>query len=238
MSGHSKWHKIKHAKGASDAKKGVLFTKLGNAITVAAREGGGDTEANFKLRLTIETAKKANVPNKNIERAIKRGTGDTGDKQIEEVIYEAFGPAGVKIIIQALTDNRNRTINSLRTIFKKYKGGMGEPNTVRWMFEQKGVIRVDKDKIKNMDEVELMAIDLDVQDIAKQEDEVIFYTSSGDLEKIKKELEQKAEIGDARIEFVAKDLIKIDKSIQLKIDSLLAEIEDDPDISDCYTNIE
>ncbi len=136
MSGHSKWSKIKHKKGAADAKRGAVFTKLGNAVTLAARQGGGDPEMNFSLRLAIDKAKAGNVPKENIDRAIKRGTGELGGANLEEIIYEGFGPNNIPIIIQTLTDNRNRTVAEIKHILEKSGGTMAGPNSVSWMFEK------------------------------------------------------------------------------------------------------
>lgn len=241
MSGHSKWSKIKHSKGAVDAKKSAMFTKLGHAITLAAREGGADSEANFKLRLAMERGKKANMPRNNIDRAIKRGTGAVAGERIEEVIYEIFGPEGSMILIEALTDNTNRTVGSLRQIFNKYGGRLGEQNSVLRMFERKGIIRIVdfKSKISNLDDFQLKVIDLGVKDIKVEEDELAIYINSDDLEKIKKVIEQEGvEVDYAEIEWFAKDLIKISESSQKKTDAIFNELDNNPDISDYYSNIE
>ncbi len=147
MSGHSKWSSIKRQKGVTDAKRGTLFTKLGNAITLAARGSGGDSDMNFKLRLTIERAKQANMPKDNIERAIKRGTGEGSEERIEEVVYEGFGPDGVAILIESLTDNKNRTTPAIRGILSKRNGRLGENGSVSWMFERKGLLNIKKENL-------------------------------------------------------------------------------------------
>jgi len=144
MSGHSKWSKIKRQKGATDSKRGALFTRLGNQITVAAREGGGNPEMNFKLKLAIDLAKNGNLPKDNIERAIKRGTGELAGERIEEIIYEGFGTDGVAVMVQALTDNRNRTSAAVKHVFTKYGGNLGGPGAVSWMFEKRGILRLDQ----------------------------------------------------------------------------------------------
>jgi len=239
MSGHSKWAKLKHSKGALDAKRGTMFTKLGNVITIAAREGGGDSDSNFKLRLAIENAKKANLPKDNIKRAIKRGTGESAGGQIEEVIYEAFGPNKTSFIIEALTDNKNRTVADLRRIFNKYGGSLAGQNSVCWMFEKKGIIRIIIDDLKKKEEIELKVIDLNAEDIRTEGDELAIYTKLEDLEKIKKGLEnQGVKIDYAQIEWFAKDLIKIDQGTQKKVNTIFTELDDNPDINDYYTNIE
>ncbi len=240
MSGHSKWAKLKHFKGALDAKKGAMFTKLGHAITIAARQGGGDPESNFKLRLAIESAKKANLPKNNIERAIKRGTGELAGEQIEEVVYEAFGPGKTALVIEALTDNKNRTVASLRRVFNKYGGNLGGQNSVCWMFEKKGIIRIAdcKSKVPNLEEVELKAIDFGAEDIKIEGDELAIYTKLEDLEKVKQKLEDEGvKIDYAEIEWFAKDPIEVDESVQKKVDSIFAELEEISDINDYYSNI-
>lgn len=240
MSGHSRWSKLKHTKGASDAKKSAMFTKLGHLITIAARESGGDPDSNFKLRLAIEKARKANLPKDNIDRAIKRGTGELAGEKIEEIMYEAFGPEGSAIVIEAVTDNKNRTLGSLRRIFNKHGGKLGEQNSVSWMFERKGIIRIAdfRLRIDDLDEFQLYIIDLGAEDIKMQNDELEVYTKSEDLQKIKQGIEAKnIEIDYAEIEWFAKDVINIGESAQKKIDNIFAELDNEPDISDYYTNI-
>lgn len=144
MSGHSKWAQIKRQKGAADIKKGTVFTKLGNAVTIAAREGGGDPAMNFKLRLAMDRARAANMPKDNIERAIKRGTGELAGVALEAVTYEGFGPGRAPLVVEALTDNRNRTAQTVKLLFQKHGGTIGAPGSVQWMFDRRGVVRVKK----------------------------------------------------------------------------------------------
>ena len=239
MSGHSKWAKLKHSKGALDAKKSAMFTKLARAITIAARQGDGDVSANFKLRLAVEKARRANVPKDNIERAIKRGTGELGGEQIEEAIYEAFGPEGITLIIEALTDNKNRTAASLRRIFNKYGGHLGGQNSVLWMFERKGIIRVVIDMPdENKEVIQLKAIEAGAEDIKEEDNELAIYTKLEDLQKIKEFLEKQGiKVDYAELEWFAKDLIQISDANQKKIEAIFAELDDDPDVNDYYTNI-
>jgi len=238
MSGHSKWSKIKHTKGVADARKGAVFTKLGHLITVAARQGGGDPEKNFNLRLTIDRAKKSNLPKDNIERAIKRGTGELIGEEIEEILYEAFGPEGSAVLIKALTSNKNRTVSNLRRIFNKHSGNLGEKNSVRWMFEEKGVIGIEKSKIEDLEKIELKAIDLGAEDIKIEENELIVYTKIEELEKIKQELEKQGlEIDYAEMEWIPKDEIEISSVSQNKLKTIFNELEEDPDVNDYYTNV-
>jgi YebC/PmpR family DNA-binding regulatory protein len=240
MSGHSKWAKLKHFKGVLDAKKSAMFSKVAHMITIAAREGGGDPEMNFKLRLAIEKAKQVNMPKENIEKAINRGLGRTGEAQIEEAIFEAFLPGGAALVIEVLTDNRNRTANSLRRIFNKYGGSLAGQNAVLWMFERRGVLRITNfTQIPNLEDFQLKIIDLGAEDIKKEEDELVIYTKPDDLQKIKEAIEKEGvQIDYAEIEWFAKNLVKVSPEDQKKIDLIFAELDEDPDVSDYYANIE
>jgi YebC/PmpR family DNA-binding regulatory protein len=216
-----------------------LFTKLGNLITAAAREAGGDPETNFALRLAVDRAKKANLPKENITRAIKRGTGGLAGEQIEEVIYEGFGPQGVALIVEVLTDNKNRAVSSLRKIFSEYGGSLGEQNSVRWMFKQKGVVRITRDKLKNLEEIELIAIDLGAEDIKVEAEGLVIFSSLENLEKIKKGLEKKGfEIDQAGIEWLPQDPLKVDDKLAVKIEEIFKKLEENPDVNDYYSNLE
>lgn len=239
MSGHSKWSKLKHSKGAIDAKKSALFTKLARLITIAARDGGGDSEANFKLRIALEKAKQANMPKENCERAVKRGTGEGGGQRIEEVVYEAFGPAGVAIIINALTDNKNRTAANLRHTLNKHGGSLASQNAVLWMFEQKGIIRIDlSEQTAKQEDIQFQVIESGALDIEAKDQILLVYTLAQDLQKVKETLEeQKIVVDYAELEWFAKDQIEISENDQKKIDQIIQEIEDDPDVNDYYTNI-
>jgi len=239
MSGHSKWSKVKHSKGALDAKKSSLFTKLGQAIIIAAREGGGDLNSNFKLRLVVDRAKKANLPKDNIERAIKRGTGEIKGKQIEEITYEAFGPGGTAFVIEVLTDNKNRIATSLRIIFSKHGGSLAGKNSVLWMFNRLGVIHVSSDLIKrNKEEWQLKIIELGAEDFKEDGQWLVVYTSSDNLQKLKEAIENKGiEIENADIEWIAKEFISIDESKEKKVAAIFEELENDPDVQNYYTNV-
>jgi YebC/PmpR family DNA-binding regulatory protein len=240
MSGHSKWAKLKHFKGALDAKKSALFSKISHMITVAARQGGGDPELNFKLRLAIEKAKQVNMPKENIERAINRGLGKTNEAQIEEALFEGFLPGNAAILIEALTDNKNRTIASLRRIFNKHGGSLASQNAVSWMFERKGIIRIlnFKEKIKNFEEFQLKMIDFGILDIKEEGNELVIYTKPEDLQKIKEAIEKEEIQTDyAEIEWFPKNLVDISETEERKVEAIFNELDDDPDISDYYTNI-
>ncbi|MBU0613302.1 YebC/PmpR family DNA-binding transcriptional regulator [Patescibacteria group bacterium] len=240
MSGHSKWSSIKRQKGVTDAKRGTLFTKLANAITLAAREGGSDPNANFKLRLTIEKAKQANMPKDNIERAAKRGTGEGSEKRIEEVIYEGFGPDGVAILIESLTDNKNRTTPVIRGILGKKNGRLGENGSVSWMFERKGVILVLPPEGSNKEEIELELIDLGAEDIKKEPEGFTIYTTPEKLEEIKEALDGKNySVEYASIDLVAKTILgESDISDPEKISDLLEELENNEEVTNVYSNYE
>lgn len=238
MSGHSKWATIKRAKGAADAKKGAIFTKLSNLISISAREKGGDIETNFALRMAIDKAKAVNMPKDNIERAIKRGTGELAGGQIEELIYEAIGPANSQFIIKALTDNKNRTAATVRHIFTKHGGSLG---SVMWNFEQKGAILVNNDELKSnnikLDELELDLIDAGANDILVEDEGITIYSAISDLQNVKKFLENKnIKTESAEIEFIAKDKIILSDTDKEKIEKLIEAIDDNEDIADYYLN--
>lgn len=236
MSGHSKWATIKRKKEVTDSKRGAVFTKLGNIISIAAREKGGDIETNFSLRMAVEKAKAANMPKENIERAIKRGTGEGGGEQIVELIYEGIGPANSQFIVRALTDNKNRSAASVRHAFTKYGGSLG---TVMWNFEQKGVLRISNEKflISNDDE-ELELIEVGADDILKEEDGITIYTKPENLQNVKKFLdEKKIETESAEIEYIAKDEVAVNDEDKEKIEKFIDEIDGIEDVSDYFTNV-
>ena len=239
MSGHSKWAKIKHSKGAVDAKKSALFTKLGQVIIVAAREGGGDPDANFKLRLAMDRAKKANLPKDNIDRAIKRGPGEIKGRQIEEITYEVFGPGGTAFIIETLTDNKNRIATSLRIIFNKYGGSLAGKNSVLWKFDRLGIIHINSDLIKeNKEEWQLKIIELGAEDFKEEEREFVIYVSIDNLQKFKEMIEKEGiEIESTEIEWIAKELISIDEYKKQKVVAIFEELENNPDVQNYYTNM-
>jgi len=239
MSGHSKWAKIKHSKGAVDAKKSALFTKLAQAVVIAAREGGGDPDANFKLRMAMDRAKKANLPKDNIDRAIKKGTGEIKGKQIEEITYEAFGPGGTAFVVEVLTDNKNRIATNIRIIFSNHGGNLAGKNSVLWMFNRIGVIRINFDLIKeNKEEWELKIIELGAEDFKQEEQELVIYISVDNLRKFKEMIEKEGlEIESAEIEWIAKELVDIDEKKKQKIVAIFEELENNPDVQGYYTNI-
>lgn len=225
MSGHSKWHSIKHKKGAADAKRGKIFTKLGNEIAVAAREGA-DPATNFKLRLAVAKAKSANMPSANIDRSIARGSGTGDGAALEELSYEGYGPSGVAIMAKALSDNRNRTGSDVKSTFAKYGGNLGAPGSVGYMFEQKGVIVCSPSSSK--DDVVLAAIDAGAQDVDDTGDQVIVYTKPNELETIREKLGENVESAD--VEMSPSQTITVDDP--KKAQSLMRLIEALDDLDD------
>jgi YebC/PmpR family DNA-binding regulatory protein len=240
MSGHSKWATTKRAKAATDAKRAVLFTKLAKAMTVAARQKGGDPETNFSLRLAIDKAKAANMPRENIDRAIKRGTGELQGAAIEELIYEGRGPGGTALIIKCLTDNKNRSAQEVKHVLTKHGGSLASPNAVMWQFAKKGVIRLENEQIakKTPEELELMLIDLGADDITKETEGLIVFSKVENLQKIKKGLENSGLIVEyAEIEFVPKEKITLDPELTKKNEELFEELDATEDVDDYYTNL-
>lgn len=224
MSGHSKWASIKHKKGAADAKRGKIFTKLGHEIAIAARDGA-DPSMNFKLRLAVQKAKAANMPSTNIERSIARGAGTGEAAALEELTYEGYGPAGVAIMARALTDNRNRTGPEIKSTFTKFGGNLGATGSVAYLFEQKGVI-VCKEGL-DKDEVALTAIDAGAADIDDSGDQVIIYTSATELEKVKDALSDMVESAD--VEMIASQTISVDDAHKAQTLMKLIDALDDID---------
>ena len=238
MSGHSKWATTKRAKAVVDAKRGAIFTKLGNLITIAAREKGGDPTVNFSLRMAMEKARAANMPKDNVERAIKRGTGEGGGEQIEELIYEGVGPANTQFVVRALTDSKNRTASLVKHIFNKHGGAL---SPVMWNFEQKGVIMIAAENLSavNFDDLELELIDAGADDLKRDEDGVIVYTQVPDLQKVQKFLEEKnITTESAAIEYVAKDTIELNDEDKEKIEKIIDALEDCEDVNDYFVNAE
>jgi len=234
MSGHSKWTQIKRQKGITDHKRSAIFTKLGNVISIASREGGEDSESNFKLRLAIEKAKQANMPKENIERAIKRGAGKLEGSKIEEIIYEGFGPNGIPLIIEVLTDNKNRAAANIKSILNKHNGSLSGPNSVLWKFKKCGVVKINKSKITNLEEFELKLMDLQIEDIEEENEKLIIYTKLKEFQKIKEKLEeQKIEIEYSEIEWINKEKIDF-TAIKEKMEKILEELNDEIDVNNVF----
>ncbi|GAB6077026.1 YebC/PmpR family DNA-binding transcriptional regulator [Desulfurobacterium crinifex] len=238
MAGHSKWANIKHRKAAQDAKRGKIYTKLAREITVAAREGGGDPEFNPRLRAAIEKAKKFNMPKENIERAIKRGTGEIAGETYEEVTYEGYGPGGVAIIVKCLTDNRNRTASEVRHAFSKHGGNLGTSGCVSWMFERKGVITVPAEKYDE-DTVMMAAIEAGADDVVKEDGQFVIYTQPQDLEDVRKAvLDAGIEIEEAKLDLIPQNTTRVEGETALKVLKLLEVLEDLDDVQEVYSNFD
>lgn len=240
MSGHSKWAQVKHKKAVVDAKKGKIFTKIVKEISVAARLGGGDTEGNPRLRVAIDKAKEVNMPQENIKRAIMKGTGELPGVSYEESIYEGYGPGGTAILLEVLTDNKNRTVSEIRHIMTKHDGNLGEAGCVAWMFEKKGYIIVEKAKI---DEDSLMSVALEAgaEDMKNDpgEDSYEIITAPEDLNKIKASLEAAGiPLSLAEITMLPKSYVALDgKSAEVMI-RLVDALEDHEDVQNVYTNFD
>ncbi len=227
MSGHSKWSTIKRQKGANDAKRGALFTKVAREISVAARQGGGDPDANYRLRLAIEKARSVNMPADNIKRTIDKATGGGEGEQYEEIVYEGYGPGGVAILVEAATDNRNRTAAEVRSIFSKAGGQLAGSGAVAWQFEPRGLITVASG---DPDEVALAAIDAGASDVDSTVEPVEIYTEPADLEAVRKALEAAGvAVEQAESAMIAKQTVELDEAKArqaLRLVELLEELED------------
>ncbi len=232
MSGHSKWSTIKRKKGAADAKRGAIFTKVANMITIAAREGGGDPDGNPKLALAIEKARGVNMPKDNIERAVKRGTGEIGGDTIEEMNIEAYGPGGSAFIIKAITDNKNRTISEIRNILAKHDGKVAETGSVAYQFDARGVIIVNNPS----DELELAAIDAGASDTTTKEGNLIITTTPADLKKVKESL-QNATIESAETELVPQNPLDLAAAEKTKTEKLAEALAEQDDVNEVFSNL-
>ena len=236
MSGHSKWATTKRQKAVVDAKKGAIFTKIAKLIAIAARKGH-DPTANFSLRLAMDKARQANMPKDNIERAIKRGTGELAGAQIEELIYEGLGPAKAQFIVKVLTDNKNRTAAEIRHLFSDSGGSLG---AVMWNFELKGIIGISSDQLAktNQENFELELIDQGAEDIITETEGLTVYTKPEDLQKTKQFLETKnIATESAEIEYVAKNSLELSGEDKDKVRKFIDELENNEDVSDYYTNV-
>jgi len=236
MSGHSKWSQIKRQKGVADAKRGQLFTKLGREISVAVRQGGADTQANFKLRLIIQKARDNNMPLDNIDRAIRRASGGSDGAALAEVTYEGYGPGGSAIIVQVLTDNKNRTLSEVRNILSRGGGNLGESGSVTWVFDSRGVIIIDAAKF-SAEEVALFAIDAGAEDVKIEGNTLEVLTKPQDLEAVRKALElNKVPITSSELSMVPKTMVKLDEKSALQALRLLEKLEELDEVQHVYSN--
>lgn len=238
MSGHSKWHSIKHKKGALDARRGKLFTKLIKELTVAARTGGGDPTGNARLRKAISDAKAANMPNDTIDRAVRRGSGEEGGVNYEEITYEGYGPNGVALLIEAMTDNRNRTVAEIRHIFSKNGGNLGEAGSVGWLFEKKGYIVVEK-AAKPEDELFEIAIDAGAEDLRDDEDNFEVITTPETFDAVHAAIKSAGiEPQLAEISMVPQNYVKLEGGSAQQMLRLMEALEDHDDVQKVHANFD
>ena len=238
MSGHSRWSTIKHKKKIMDARKGKIFTKLIREITVAARLGGGNPDTNPRLRAAIAAAKAENMPKENIERSIKRGIGEIEGVSYEEASYEGYGPGGVAVLVDCLTDNKNRRVAELKHIFERYGGSLGEPGCVSWVFEKKGIISIDVDKIDEDTLLEI-ALEAGAEDVRKSGSQFEVITDPSDFEKVKKAIEDaKISYNVAEITMLPKTTVKLEGKKAEQMLSLMQALEDLDDVSHVYANFD
>ncbi len=238
MSGHSKWSSIKHQKGVADARRGQLFTKLTREIIVAVREGGSNPESNFRLRLAVQKARDSNMPLDNIERAIKRGSGELEGVTLVEMTLEGYGPSGAAILVQALTDNRNRTLQDIRNIFSRGGGNLGESGTVTWLFDSKGLIRVETGDL-DTEELALQAIDAGADDVNVESDCVEIFTKPEELESVRASLEQKEiPVASAELALIPKTLLEIGEKPALQTLKLLHKLEELDETQTVCSNVD
>jgi YebC/PmpR family DNA-binding regulatory protein len=238
MSGHSKWSSIKHKKGAADAKRGKIFTKLIKEITVAARMGGGDPEGNPRLRTAIAAAKAENMPKENIERGIKKGTGELEGVSYEEASYEGYGPGGSAVLVDCLTDNKNRSVADIKHLFERNGGNLGEPGCVAWIFEQRGLIVLEKDQVDEEQLIDL-ALEAGAEDVKEEETEFEVVTAPSDFEAVKKAIDD-AELPYtlAEVTKIPKNTVKVEGKKAQQMINLMQALEDHDDVSHVYANFD
>ncbi len=238
MAGHSKWKTIKHKKAAQDAKRGKAFTKLIKEITVVARDGGGDPSANPRLRMLMDKAKHINMPQENVTRAIKKGTGELPGQAFESVTYEGYGPGGIAILVEALTDNKNRTVSDMRHTFSKAGGNLGESGVVSWMFERKGSLTC-KAPGKTEDDLLELLLDYDVSDIKQDDHLFVVYCNPRETDVIRKALEQSEgiTIESIDLDWVAKNPMAVSDDDSAKAIDFLELLDDHDDVQNVYTNL-
>uniref|UniRef100_A0A7V4DG54 Probable transcriptional regulatory protein ENU96_02335 n=1 Tax=Candidatus Caldatribacterium californiense TaxID=1454726 RepID=A0A7V4DG54_9BACT len=238
MSGHSKWAQIKHKKAKTDLERGKAFSKLIRLITVAARQGGGNPENNPRLRLAIQKAREMNMPQENIEKAIKKGTGELEGVAYEEIVYEGYGPGGVAIMVEATTDNRNRTTAEIRHLFSKHGGSLGETGCVSWVFERKGLISFERNKVDE-ETVMAVAIDAGAEDIRSTETTLDVITTPEDFERVKEAIEKSGlQYAVAQVTMVPKTTVSVEGKQAQQVLSLIEALEDHDDVQEVYANFD
>lgn len=242
MSGHSHWHSIKHQKGLADQKRGQVFSKLSREISISAREKGANPETNPALRLAIEKAKKFNMPKENVERAIKRGLGEIEGAKLETVVFEAFGPGGIAIIIEGITDNKNRTFSEIKQILSQHNGKLANEGSVKWLFERKGLITINhnlkKEEAEKRESLELKAIEAGAEDIYWQDDSLDIYTKPEDLEKVKKYLEENGiQTENASLGWAAKEEVEVEEKIKEVCERLFEALDENDAVQEIHSNL-
>lgn len=237
MSGHSKWSTIKHAKAATDARRGKLFTKLAKEIIVAAKQGGGNVDMNIRLRMAVQKAKDNNMPNDNVDRAIKRGTGESDDQdQMFEAVYEGYGPGGTAILLEILTDNRNRTVSDIRSTLTKAGGNLAQAGAVAWQFEQKGVVVVEVAE-ERADDLALVAIDAGADDFDAFDSTLTIYSEPSRMEEIRNTLtENEAQVQSSELAMIPKNTVALDDKAAIQALRLLDSLEDLDDVQRVFSN--
>ncbi len=238
MSGHSKWSQIKRQKGVTDARRGQLFTKFAREIMIAVRQGGPDPSSNFRLRMALQKAKDASLPTENIERAIKKGSGEAGVEQLDEITYEGYGPGGIAVLVEVLTDNRNRSVSEVRHNFERAGGRLGEAGSVSWVFESRGVLAIPTTAVQAEDWA-LQAIDAGAEDVQVHDDALEVYTRPDALEKVRRALEEKEmKVSSAELSRVPKTTVPLDAATATKALRLLERLEELDDVQRVHTNAE
>jgi YebC/PmpR family DNA-binding regulatory protein len=238
MSGHSKWSSIKHKKGAADARRGRIFTKLIKELTVAARMGGGDPEGNPRLRTAIQAAKAENMPKDNIERAIKKGTGELEGVSYEEVSYEGYGPGGVALLVECLTDNKNRTVADIKHILDRYGGSLGGPGCVSWIFEKRGMIVFDKGKVDE-DKLLEVALEAGAEDVREREEEIEVVIAPSKFEAVKKAFDDRnMAYSVAEVSMVPQNTVKLEGRKAEQMLNLMEAFEENDDVNNIYANFD
>ena len=240
MSGHSKWHSIKHKKGALDAQRGKIFTRHAKLIAIAARNGG-DVDSNPSLRAAIDNAKADNVPNMNIDRAVKKGSGQGKDAvAYEEIFYEGFGPRGIAVYIHAITDNRNRASSELKTVLSRHGGGMGATGSSSWIFDKKGLITIPLANVSDLDELEMKIIDAGADDIKKENDYLDVYTNFASFAQVRANLlKMGVKIESGEITYIPKQTVKItDEDEARKVLNMIESLEENDDVNDVFANFD
>ena len=237
MSGHSKWANIKHRKEKTDAQKGKLFSKIGREISVVVRQGGPDPESNAKLRDVISKAKAANMPIENIMRCIKKASGEIDGENYEEIVYEGYGPGGVAIIVEAMTDNRKRTAGEIRHLFDKYGGNLGASGCVEWMFEKKGLIIIDKSNVSEEDELILRGLEAGAEDIKSEDDYYEITTEPENFSSVRESLEKQGYFPESAVFVrIPNSMITLEGKVVEKLEKLIELLEENEDVQHVYTN--